>query len=515
MPIFKYSMQSNNKTIAKNTLFLYFRMMFTMVISLFTSRIILQKLGVDDYGIYQAVGGVVGFLSFINGALSTGSSRFLTYALGEGNVEKLKRTFSTTLNIHILIAILIVIVAETVGLWFLYNKMVIAPDRLSAAVYTYHLSILTAVFTLTQVPYNATIVAHEKMSIYAYMSIFEVSAKLLICYLLTIGGFDRLMMYATLLLGVQVGVMCFYRFYCTRHFEEARFSFSFDKKIFKEIAGFSGWSMFANASIALNSQGVLILLNMFFTPAVVAARAISLQVNMAANQFVSNFRQAANPQIVKKYAAGDYEGSKHLLLESTKYSYYMMYLIALPVCLLAYPLLKLWLGVVPNYTVPFLQLVIVQSLFQVFDTSFYTALYAKGRLRENALTSPTLGFMIFPITYVLFKLGYSPLVLSWTSFVVYAILGIIVKPWLIIKIVDYKCSEIWSVYRSCLVVTLVSLPVPIIIYRLLDTSELLNFIIVGFVCLLSIGITVFFFGIDIAMRKKVVGAVMKKIKIKC
>lgn len=515
MPIFKYSMQSNNKTIAKNTLFLYFRMMFTMVISLFTSRIILQKLGVDDYGIYQAVGGVVGFLSFINGALSTGSSRFLTYALGEGNVEKLKRTFSTTLNIHILIAILIVIVAETVGLWFLYNKMVIAPDRLSAAVYTYHLSILTAAFTLTQVPYNATIVAHEKMSIYAYMSIFEVSAKLLICYLLTIGGGDRLMMYATLLLGVQVGVMCFYRFYCTRHFEEARFSFSFDKKIFKEIAGFSGWSMFANASIALNSQGVLILLNIFFTPAVVAARAISLQVNMAANQFVSNFRQAANPQIVKKYAAGDYEGSKHLLLESTKYSYYMMYLIALPVCLLAYPLLKLWLGVVPNYTVPFLQLVIVQSLFQVFDTSFYTALYAKGRLRENALTSPTSGFMIFPITYVLFKLGYSPLVLSWTSLVVYAILGIIVKPWLIIKIVDYKCSEIWSVYRSCLVVTLVSLPVPIIIYRLLDTSELLNFIIVGFVCLLSIGITVFFFGIDIAMRKKVVGAVMKKIKIKC
>ena len=514
MPIFKYSMQSNNKTIAKNTLFLYFRMMFTMVISLFTSRIILQKLGVDDYGIYQAVGGVVGFLSFINGALSTGSSRFLTYALGEGNVEKLKRTFSTTLNIHILIAILIVIVAETVGLWFLYNKMVIAPDRLSAAVYTYHLSILTAVFTLTQVPYNATIVAHEKMSIYAYMSIFEVSAKLLICYLLTIGGFDRLMMYATLLLGVQVGVMGFYRFYCTRHFEEARYSFSFDKKIFKEIAGFSGWSMFANASIALNSQGVLILLNMFFTPAVVAARAISLQVNMAANQFVSNFRQAANPQIVKKYAAGDYEGSKHLLLESTKYSYYLMYLIALPVCLLAYPLLKLWLGVVPNYTVPFLQLVIVQSLFQVFDTSFYTALYAKGRLRENALTSPTLGFMIFPITYILFKLGYSPLVLSWTSLVVYAILGIIVKPWLIIKIVDYKCSEIWSVYRSCIVVTLVSLPVPITIYRLLDTSELLNFIIVGFVCLLSIGITVFFFGIDIAMRKKVVDAVMKKIKIK-
>lgn len=504
------SEQTNNKTIAKNTLFLYFRMMFTMVISLFTSRIILQKLGVDDYGIYQAVGGVVGFLSFINGALSTGSSRFLTYALGEGNSEKLKRTFSTTLNIHIFIAILVVIVAETIGLWFLYNKMVIAPDRLAAAVYTYHLSILTAVFTLTQVPYNATIVAHEKMSIYAYMSIFEVSAKLLICYLLTIGNFDRLMMYATLLLSVQVGVMCFYRFYCARHFSEARFSFSFDKMIFKEIAGFSGWSMFASTSIALNSQGVLVLLNMFFAPAVVAARAISLQVNMAANQFVSNFRQAANPQIVKKYAAGDYEGSKHLLLESTKFSYYMMYLIALPVCLLAYPLLKLWLGVVPDYTVPFLQIVIVQSLFQVFDTSFYTALYAKGRLRENALTSPTLGLMIFPITYVFFKLGFSPLVLSWISLTQYFILGMIQKPWLIMRIVDYKWFEIWSVYRSCLIVTLTSLPIPIIINKVLDTTELINFILVGFVCVLSVGFSIFFFGIDKIMRKKIIGKVFKR-----
>lgn len=501
--------KTNNNTIAKNTLFLYFRMMFTMVISLFTSRIILQKLGVDDYGIYQAVGGIVGFLSFINGALSTGSSRFLTYALGEGNVEKIKRTFSTTLNIHMLIAILIVIIAETIGLWFLYNKMVIAPDRLSAAVYTYHLSILTAVFNLTQVPYNATIVAHEKMSIYAYMSIFEVSAKLLICYLLIIGDFDKLMMYATLLLGVQVGIMCFYRFYCTHHFEEARFSFSFDKKIFKEIAGFSGWSMFANASMALNSQGVLILLNMFFAPAVVAARAISLQVNMAANQFVSNFRQAANPQIVKKYAAGDYDGSKHLLLESTKYSYYMMYLIALPVCLLAYPLLKLWLGVVPDYTVPFLQIVIVQSLFQVFDTSFYTALYAKGRLRENALTAPTISFMIFPITYVLFKLGYSPLVLSWTSLVVYVILGMVQKPLLIMKIVDYKWSEIWRVYRACIIVTLVSLPMPVIINRAFDTTELINFILVVCVSIFSVGFSIFFFGIDKMTRKKVTERLLK------
>lgn len=504
-------MQSNNKTIAKNTLFLYFRMMFTMVVTLFTSRIILQELGVDDYGIYQVVGGVVGFLSFINGALSTGSSRFLTYALGENNFDKLKRVFSTTLNIHILMVILVVIAAETIGLWFLYNKMVIAPERMDAAVYTYHVSILAAVITLTQVPYNATIIAHERMSIYAYMSIIEVSCKLGICYLLSMGGYDKLQLYATLLLLVQISLMSFYRFYCVHHFKEARFSFSFDKKIFREIAGFSGWSMFASTSITLNSQGVLILLNMFFSPAVVAARAISLQVNGAANQFVSNFRQAANPQIVKKFATGDYEGSKSLLLQSTKYSYYMMFMISLPVCILAYPLLKLWLGVVPDYAVPFLQIVIIQSLFQVFDTSFYTALYAKGQLRENALTSPALGLLIFPITYIFFKLGFSPLVLSWLNLAVYAVLGCILKPILIIKIVNYTWSDIWSVFRPCLIVTLVSFPLPLYLSTLMNCTEITNFITLGFVTVATVVIVVFFLGMDRASRVKILGYVKKRL----
>ena len=383
--------KTNNRTIAKNTAFLYFRMMFTMIVSLYTSRVILQTLGVDDYGIYQSVGGIVGFLSFINSALSTGSSRFLTYELGTGNLEKLKRTFSTTLTIHIAIALFVVIVAETLGIWFLYNKLVIPAERMDAAVYTFHISILTAVFTLTQVPYNASIIAHEKMSVFAYMSILECSAKLGVVYLLSIGGYDKLKLYANLLFIVQIGLICIYRLYCSRYFKETVYRFVFDKAIFKEIAGFSGWSLFASSSIALNSQGILILLNMFFEPAVVAARSISIQVNMAASQFVNNFRTAANPQIVKKLAVGDLMGSKRLLLASTKYSYYMMFIICFPVCLLAHPLLKIWLGVVPDYTVIFLQIIVIQSLFQVFDTSFYTALYAKGRLKENALISPTLG----------------------------------------------------------------------------------------------------------------------------
>lgn len=498
---------SSNKTIAKNTLFLYFRMMFTMVVSLYTSRVVLQELGVNDYGIYQAVGGIVGFLSFINGALSTGSSRFLTYALGEGDKEKLKRTFSTTLSVHIVIAIIVAIIAEIGGLWFIENKMVIQAERMDAAIYTFHISILTALFTITQVPYNASIIAHEKMSVFAYISIVEVSLKLLIVYLLSTGTFDRLILYAFLLFVIQIGLMVFYRIYCSKHFDETRLCFLFDKTIFKEIAGFSGWSLFANASIALNSQGILILLNMFFSPVVVAARAISIQVNMAANQFINNFRTAANPQIVKKYAMKDFEGSKQMLLASTKYSYFMMLVLSLPICLSAEYLLKIWLGIVPNYATIFLQLIIVQSLFQVFDTSFYTALYAKGRLKENALISPTLGFISFPIVYILFKLGFSPIVLSWTSLISYALLGVIIKPILIIKFVDYTWKDICNVFIPCLKVTIASLPIAIITYykiNSMDINILLKFIIVVLVSIICVIASSWFFGIDAKTKEKII-----------
>ena len=495
--------QTNNKTIAKNTAFLYFRMLFTMIVALFTSRVILQKLGIDDYGIYQAVGGIVGFLAFVNNALATGSSRFITYALGEGNMEKLKKTFSTTLNVHILMAILVALLAETAGLWYMYHKMVIPAERMSAAFVAFHLSIVTAVISMTQVPYNAAIIAHEKMSVFALMSIYEVCAKLGICYLLSIGNWDRLVLYSVLMLVVQCSTLLFYRFYCIRKFEEAHFSLSFDRKIFREIAGFSGWSLFAGGAIALNNQGILLLLNRFFAPAVVTARSISLQVNNAANQFVSNFRQAVNPQIVKKYAAGDIDGSKQLLLSSTRYSFYMMFMLSLPICILAEPPLDFWLDEVPDYAVPFLQIVIVQSLFQVFDTSFYTAVYAKGRLRENALSAPTIAFLIFPITYIFFKLGYSPIVLSWTSLAVYAILGLVQKPVILNRICGYGWGEIIRVFGQCLAVVAVSVPVPLILACKLDISTLANFIVTGFVCVICVALAVWTVGLDKETRKQV------------
>lgn len=507
--------QSSNKTIAKNTIFLYFRMMFTMVVSLFTSRVILQVLGVEDYGIYQTVGGVVGMLQFVNGALSTGSSRFLTYEMGTGNYGKLKRTFSSILTAHILMALIIVVVAETVGLWFVYNKLVIPAERMDAAVFAYHLSILAAVFQIAQVPYNASIIAHEKMGIYAYVSIVEVVLKLAIVYALYVGGWDKLMLYSLLFCLVNISIIVFYMTYCTRKFEETHYKPMWDKEIMKGVLSYSGWNLFANTSIALNNQGAIVLLNMFFSPGVVAARAIANQVNMAANQFIGNFRTAANPQIVKRYAAGDYEGSKSLLLTSTKYSYYLMLVLALPICLVAEPLLQIWLGQVPDYSVEFLQLAVITSLFQVFDTSFYTALYAKGQIRENALISPSVGFLAFPVIYLLFKFGFSPISMAVVLLLVYAILGLIVKPLLIIKIVDYKWSDIFKVFAPCLKVSVICSIIPCLFYSTresLFTNSILQFVVLTGVSILSVVATVWVFGLDKETRKKLEEFVKNKIK---
>lgn len=485
--------------------------MITMLVSLYTSRVILKTLGIDDYGVYQTVGGIVGFLSFISGALSTGSSRFLTFELGTGNKKKLQRTFSTTFTIHIIIALVIVVLAESLGSWFISNKLVIPIERLSAAKFVFHISVLTAVFSITQIPYNASIIAHERMNIFAFVSIFDAFARLGIVYLLYIGNFDKLKLYALLLCVHQIGLILFYRFYCIRNFEETKFRFIFDYSIFKSIAGFSGWSLFANGAIALNNQGVLILLNMFFAPAVVAARAISLQVNGAVNQFVSNFRTAVNPQVVKLYASGKFNESESLLLSSTKYSYYLMWILCLPVFILAEPLLEIWLVEVPEYTIIFLRLIVIQSLFQTFDRSFYAALYAKGQLRENALTSPLISFLIFPVTYFFLKAGYSPVSLSWASIIAYAIIGVVIKPILLIRVANYKWQNIKSVFVSCFWVTLISAPIPLISNIYINSNTVLGFILVGIISLLSVVLCVYFIGLDRNTKHKIINQI--KIRI--
>jgi O-antigen/teichoic acid export membrane protein len=476
--------------------------MLIMIVSLYTSRVVLQILGVDDFGLYQVVGGVVGFVSFINNSLSVGTSRFLTYALGAGDDGKLNRVFCTTLNSHIILSVFIIFLAETVGLWFVCNKLNIPENRLRASVLAYHLSVITIFFTMTQIPFTASIIAYEKMDVYAYISIFEVLAKLGMVYLLQMSGVDRLVLYAVLLCFIQIVISLFYRFYCKKNIRATSYHFIWDKDLFKPIISFSGWSMFAQISIALNTQGAAIITNIFFGPGVVAARTIALQVNMAANQFVNNFRTAINPQIVKRYASEDMNGSKKLLLESTKYSYYLMFILGLPIILLSDKILLLWLGTAPEYTVIFLQLVIVQSLFSIFDASFYTALYAKGQLRENALISPTIGLISFPIVYLFFKIGYSPVVLSYAGVITYAILGIFIKPLLIIRIANYSIKDIVSVFMPCIKVTVMALIFPLII-NYTTTDSMLSAFIVCVSSVISVVVCVYFFGIDKGLRAKI------------
>ena len=506
-------MNNNNKRIAKNTLFLYFRMMLTMVISLYTSRVVLKVLGVDDFGTYQTVGGIVAMLTFVNSALAIGSSRFLTFELGTGNFNKLKETFSTVLSVHICLALILAFVAETAGLWYVYHKLVVAPERLDAAIFAYHVSVLTSFITITQVPYNSSIVSHERMGVYAYVSIVDVSLKLAVVYLLTIGGFDKLKLYAVLLFVVHAGIAFFYRGYCLKNFNECHYSFMLKKDIFKKVLSYSGWNLLSSTTLALCNHGVVMLINAFFSPAAVAAKAIAGQVNMAANSFVGNFRTAVNPQIVKQYAANNQDESRKLMLESTKISYYLMLMLCLPICLLAEPLLRLWLGMVPEYAVAFLQWAILTSLIDVFSVSFYTALYAKGQIRENAILSFFVLLGGFGLIYLMFVLGFSPISSAVVMFGAMSVISFVVKPVLLVKIVGYPLKPIINVYAVCFRVTLLAVPIPLAAYFALQSSnEILRFVVIVVLSVLFVCLAAWFAGLNANMKNAVKQAILKRIK---
>ena len=470
-----------------------------MVVSLYTSRVVLNILGVDDFGVYQTVGGIVAMLTFVNNALSVGSSRFLTYELGTGNFERLKDTFSTVFSVHLILAFILVLLAETAGLWYVYHKLVVSLDRLDAAVFAYHISVLTSFVTITQVPYNSTIVSHERMKVYAYVSVVDAVLKLIIVYLLTIGNYDKLKMYAVLLFVEQTTVAFFYRGYCVKNFKECRFAFILKRDIFKSVLAYSGWNLFSSTSLALCHQGVIVLINAFFSPATVAARAVANQVNMAANSFVGNFRTATDPQIVKQYAVGNYERSRTILLESTKISYYLMLVLCLPICLLAKPLLKLWLGFVPEYAPMFLQLAVLTSLIDVFSQSFYIALYAKGQIRENAIISFLVLLVGFGLIFVFFKLGFSPISSAVVMLGSMMVISFIIKPFLLVKMVGYPIESILEVFGVCMKVSLVAVPIPLFFYMALQDKkydDCLLFVLITFLSVLSVGISIWFLGLN-------------------
>lgn len=448
---------SDNKRIAKNTMFLYFRMILIMGVTLYTSRVVLDKLGVDDYGLYQVVGGIVGMLSFINGTLSIGTMRYVTYELGRQDENRLHITFNTAFYTHFALALLLALFLETAGLWYVYNKMVVPDGRINAAVIAYHISILTSIVSITQVPYTSLIMAHERMGIYAYISIFEALAKLLVVYLLSISNYDRLVVYAILIAIVQIVVALLYRLYCRRHFVESKLQLIFDKGIFRSMMGFSGWNIMANLSETLNLQGIIVLINLFFAPYVVAAQAIANQVSGTMMQFVNNFRTAINPQIIKLYASGDKEESKKLTLETTVYCFDLILMIGLPAIVVMEKLMSIWLIEVPPYAVVFTQWIIVRQIVSTFSTSFYIPMMAANKMKVNSLAAVISGIGAFLLLYFLFKIGLGPMWIQYVGLLCALMFSVIIKPYVLYRDINYTFKEMLLCYWTCCKVTLISL----------------------------------------------------------
>ena len=398
---------SNNKRIAKNTILLYIRMLLSVVVSLYTSRVVLQTLGVEDYGIYGVVGGVVGMFSFLNASMSGATSRFLTYEMGKQGDGRLNETFSTAMIIHVLIAIGVFVIAESFGLWFLCNKLVIPVDRMLAAHVVYQFSIISMFFTVTQTPYNAIIIAHEKMDVYAYVELLNVFLKLGIVYILLIGNWDKLILYASLTLIVSIMIALIYRVYCLKHYEESQFHFIWDKDILRPMLNFSGWDLYGNMSVVFYTQGITMLLNMFFGPVLNAANNISSTVQGTIKGFAYNVIQAFRPQIIKQYAQGNIDAVNQYCIMATQYTLILYSLIAVPIYIKAEYILDLWLGVVPDHTVAFLRIVLVGTVFNLANNIVNIPIHACGRMKLFSMLTGSCFLISIPLMYVMLKLGAS------------------------------------------------------------------------------------------------------------
>lgn len=444
---------ANNKRIAKNTIVLYMRMFCSMVISLFTSRIILDSLGVENYGIYNVVGGFVAMFALMSSALTNSISRFLTFELGKGDTEKLKRVFSTSLNVMFSLSIVVLLVGETVGLWFLNYKVNIPIERMGAANLVYQLSIATFIIGLVSVPYNASIVSHEKMTAFAYIGIFEISMKLVIVYSLYVSPFDKLKTYAILLFLLSLSIRLIYGIYCNRHFKETHYNFIFDKPLLRQMTGFAGWNFFAQGACQLNSSGVNLLINIFFGVALNAARGIANQVNGAVCQFTSNFMVALTPQITKSYAAGELAEMHKLIFRGAKFSYFLTLFFLIPICIETEYILNLWLIEVPNYTISFVRWSLCITAINMFSGTLIPALHATGNIKRYMVVVGLVEITNFPLTYLAFMIGASPLYSYYIYFGVYLVL-MFLRLYLIKDLIKMSGREFVSeVYVKATVVT--------------------------------------------------------------
>lgn len=432
-------------------------MFITTLVGLYTSRVVLNTLGITDFGIYNVVGGIISMAAFLNSAMVAASQRFLSFELGKGNIERLSRVFCTSINIHVSICLIAFLFAETIGLWFVNAKLNIPDDRMVAANWVYQASIISFIINVMSVPYNSAIVAHEKMSAFAYISILDVVLKLLIVYALLIISYDKLIVYSLLMVGVVLLIRLCYTIYCKRHFSECKYHLVLDKALFNEMFSFVGWSIIGSMGFTFKDQLSNIILNLFFGPAVNAARGVAMQVTAHINSFSNNFTIALNPQITKQYAAGNLEASRKLVYIGSRYSFYLLSLISIPAILNIDYILKLWLGNVPKYTSQFVIFTIITSLIYTASEPVTKAIQATGKVMWFQIGICIIMLSELPIAWVLLDKGYPPYAAMWPSVMTYS-MALCFRFWLIKHFVrGYSYYDYYmQVILRCVIVFCVS-----------------------------------------------------------
>ena len=501
---------ANNKRIAKNTVFLYFRTIVILLVSLYTSRIVLNALGVEDYGIYNVVGGFVAMFSLLSGALSNAISRYITFELGRADRERLKVVFSTSVTVQIIISLIIIVIAEIIGTWFLNTQMSIPDGRITVANWVFQCSLLTFAINLISIPYNACIIAHEKMDAFAYVSILEASLKLGSVLLLFVIGFDRLLVYAVLMVFVALTIRLIYGIYCKRHFEECYYYFSLNRSLIKEMISLTGWNMLGSGGAILNSYGVNVLMNLFFGVKVNAARGLAVQVNSAVTQFVNGFTTAVNPQITKSYAQGNCDYTFRLVMMSSKYSFFLMLLFAIPLISETPYILELWLKNVPEYTILFVRLTLLISLITTLSTPLYTLALATGNIRKYQLVVGSLSLSCFFIVYIFYKIDY-PVETAYFVSIFINVLILVARLIILSDLTGLSVRNYLSnvVFKALIVASLSGI-IAFTWIKVFPESSFLHTLIVVFLCLVFTSIIILFIGLSSKERKYIYSNILRK-----
>ena len=501
----------DQKRIAKNTLLLYVRIGVVMLVGLYTSRVVLDALGEVDFGIYNAVGGIVMMFSFLSSTMSTSCQRFYSYEIGCGNFDELRRTFSLCVLVFAAIMVVVAMLAEGSGIWLLYNKMHLE-DRFDAAWWVLHCSVVSFMFTIMRTPFMGMVIAKEKMKVFAYLSVIEVLGNLAVAFLIARHGGDRLIFYSLLMIVVNASVTMFYLVYCRMFYPECKFSFYWDKKRFVEIFSFAGWNMIGSLSNICKSHGINILLNIFFSPVVNAARGLAYKVFSSLQAFADNFYWAVRPQIIKSYSVGDRDAMLKLVCQSSKFSYFLMFAVALPVFVETPFLLGIWLKEVPDYTILFTRLVIINAVVESLGNPLAAAIQAYGKIRNYNLAVGGFILTILPISYLFLKLGFPPQMVFYVSIVV-CTLAIFVRLLFARKCVGLSLrGYMASVVSPVVVVTIVASILPAIVASAVE-NEVLRFFAVTAVSLAATSLMVLFIGMTKTERRNALRTVCEKLHI--